>query len=62
MSAESNIINIIINITVETKDKQYPFLQNNRLLLQTMTALAAQLKHSQHNDRSRSIYTTDAHE
>ena len=46
-------------------NKQSPFLQNNRLLLQKMTAQAAQLnqwllKTEQYNDRSRSIYTTSA--
>ena len=40
-----------------------PFLQNNRLLLQTMTAQAVQLKqwlcnNSQHEARSTAIYTT----
>ena len=45
-------------------NKQYPFLQNNRLLLQTMTDQAAELRqwlrnNSQHKARSRFIYTTE---
>ena len=52
------------DIIVETKGKQYPFLQNNRLLLQTMTAQAAQVKHwllkpEQNQTRSTAIYTTE---
>ena len=50
----------------QTVDKQCPFLQNNRLLLQTMTAQAAQLKqwlikNGQHNDRSTAIYNNITH-